>query len=92
MPPELLARFGYESPDESDEVSSGSDEVSCALDDANEDCCMEETESLENQDTSSLNCICGSEIAFLCSKYKIEPGSWLKLVAELTQTEEMQVA
>lgn len=85
MPPELLARFGYESPDESDEVSSASD-------DANEDCCMEETENIEDQDASSLNCICGSEIACLCSKYKIEPGSWLKLASEISSTEGMQVA
>ena len=85
MPPELLARFGYESPDESDEVSA-------AWDDANEDCCMEETENIEDQEVSSLNCICGSEIACLCSKYKIEPGSWLKLAVELSRTDEMQVA
>ena len=32
------------------------------------------------------------EIAYLCSKYKIEVQSWLKLATEVLDTQEMQVA
>ncbi len=49
-------------------------------------------EGLAGRDASSLSCICGSEIAFLCAKYKIEPDSWMRFVSALAKTEEMQVA
>ena len=49
-------------------------------------------EGLAGRDASSLSCICGSEIAFLCAKYKIEPDSWMRFASALAKTEEMQVA
>ena len=85
MPPELLARFGYESPEDSEGDTSD-------LNATSEDCCIKETENHANLDESSMNCICGIEIAALCSKYKIKPGSWMRLVSELASTDEMKVA
>jgi hypothetical protein len=50
-------------------------------------------EDLQALETSPLyGMVDNEEIANLCSKYKIEVQSWLKIATEVMETEEMQVA
>lgn len=76
---ELLAQFGYSNTVEEPE------EDDYSYEDAAED--------LQALETSPLyGMVDNEEIANLCSKYKIEVQSWLKLATEVMETEEMQVA
>ena len=79
LSPELLAQFGYSNTAEEPE------EDDYSYEDAAED--------LQTLETSPLyGMVDNEEIANLCSKYKIEVQSWLKLAIEVMKTEEMQVA
>ena len=79
LPPELLAQFGYTNVAEEPE----SEEYS--YEDAAEDLQLLETSPLYGM-------VDNEEIAGLCSKYKIEVQSWLKLATEVMDTQEMRVA
>ncbi len=79
LSPELLAQFGYSNTAEEPE------EDDYFYEDAAED--------LQALETSPLyGMVDNEEIANLCSKYKIEVQSWLKLATEVMDTQEMQVA
>ena len=79
LSPELLSQFGY---------------TDSADDEKEED--NYETDSASNiellVDSPLYGMIDNEEIAGLCSKYKIEVQSWLKLATEVMDTQEMQVA
>ena len=79
LSPELLAQFGYSTTAEESE----SDDYS--YEDAEED-----LQALESSPLYGM--VDNEEIANLCSKYKIEVQSWLKLATEVMKTEKMQVA
>ena len=79
LSPELLAQFGYSNTAEESE----SDDYS--YEDAAED-----LQALESSPLYGM--VDNEEIANLCSKYKIEVQSWLKLATEVMATQEMQVA
>lgn len=77
LSPELLAQFGYtDSAEEEKEVNYEEDAA-------------ENMELLV--DSPLYGMIDNEEIAGLCSKYKIEVQSWLKLATEVMNTQEMQV-
>lgn len=79
LSPELLAQFGY-----TDSIDDEKEEDNYEADSA------ENMDSLP--DSPLYGMIDNEEIAGLCSKYKIEVQSWLKLATEVMETQEMQVA
>ncbi|MCR5188954.1 MAG: exonuclease domain-containing protein [Treponema sp.] len=79
LSPELLAQFGY-----SDSADKETDN------DYSEENVTVDLQILEESPLAGM--INNEEIAGLCSKYKIEVQSWLKLATEVMATEEMQVA
>ena len=79
LSPELLAQFGYsDSEEEEKEDDYSTDSVTVDL------------QLLEN--TKLAGMVNNEEIAGLCSKYKIEVQSWIKLATAVMETEEMKVA
>ena len=78
LSPELLAQFGY-SDSEGERVDDDYSEENITVD----------LQILEESPLAGM--LNNKEIAGLCSKYKIEVQSWLKLATEVMETEEMQV-
>ena len=79
LSPELLAQFGYSNAAEEPET-----------DDYSYEDAAEDLQALEASPLYGM--VDNEEIANLCSKYKIEVQSWLKLATEVMDTQEMQVA
>ncbi len=75
----MLAQFGY-----SDSEEEGVD------DDNSEEAVTVDLQILEESPLAGM--VNNEEIAGLCSKYKIEVQSWLKLATEVMETGEMRVA
>ena len=76
LSPELLAQFGY-----SDSKEEGTD------DDYSEETVTVDLQILEESPLAGM--VNNEEIAGLCSKYKIDVQSWLKLATEVMETGEM---
>ena len=79
LSPELLDQFGY-----SDSEEEGTD------DDYSEGSVTVDLQLLEDSPLAGM--VNNEEIAGLCSKYKIDVQSWLKLATEVMETGEMRVA
>ncbi|MCR5400834.1 MAG: exonuclease domain-containing protein [Treponema sp.] len=79
LSPELLAQFGYS--DSEDEVET---------EDYTDEAATDDLQILKDSPLAGM--VNDEEIAGLCSKYKINIQSWLKLATEVMETEEMQVA
>jgi inhibitor of KinA sporulation pathway (predicted exonuclease) len=79
LSPELLAKFGYSNTSEEENKENDSEENLAV-------------QIQIPEDSPLAGLVNNEEIARLCTKYKIEVQSWLKLAAEVLETEEMKAA